>query len=90
MSGIAPGSYLAYGIGVSEASRNEIAGVKRSRIDEPQDNSSDLKNWKSVESNDSLKGVARSKYKCSLCGQVESSYKQQQSSSDRTVHEADL
>ena len=72
MSGIAPGSYLAYGINVQSA-RNEIIGVKRERTDDVQGlNSSSLKGWKSVESSEALKAVARSKYKCSLCGQVDS------------------
>ena len=72
MSGIAPGSYLAYGIDIPEAVKNEIiSGLKRGRVDETQDSSgASPKDWKTVDSSDSLKSVSRSKYKCSLCGQV--------------------
>eukprot|EP00292_Cryptomonas_paramecium_P014841 CAMPEP_0113701376 /NCGR_PEP_ID=MMETSP0038_2-20120614/24540_1 /TAXON_ID=2898 /ORGANISM="Cryptomonas paramecium" /LENGTH=141 /DNA_ID=CAMNT_0000625261 /DNA_START=122 /DNA_END=543 /DNA_ORIENTATION=+ /assembly_acc=CAM_ASM_000170 len=70
MSGIAPGSYLAYGIPI-EAIRNEsIVGAKRERPDEiPTQTMSST--WIVAERNDILKREAsRTKYKCSLCGQA--------------------
>ncbi len=79
MSGIAPGSYLAYGIGIAESVRNDlVSGTKRER---PEDGLGDgngstaPKSWRSTESIDSLKAVSRSKYKCSLCGQVKDVHK---------------